>query len=121
LPWDEIKGTLFNRTPLINDRVIASLNKSYNDRLKSDTNLNEFALEAAEFRKSLKETRISLNESVRRKEMEAAEKRSAANNTMDTQLTGPENTPISNLSELEDEYLREGLLVLYDLIISKIG
>ncbi len=121
LPWDEIRGTLFQRTPLINDKVIADINKSYSIRFKTDPELNQFALETEDFKKSLAETKISLNEDIRKKEMEEAEKKKAGNKSLDTTIKTPESKPVQNLSELNDEYLREGLLVLSDLINTKIG
>jgi carboxyl-terminal processing protease len=121
LPWDEIKGTLYQKTPLVNDRTIADLNKLYTNRLKSDVNLQRFAAETDETRQSYRETRISLNETVRRTEMEEAEKRRAANDKMDTKLVGKESGEPSELLEIDDEYLREGLFVLSDMLITKIG
>lgn len=121
LPWDEIRGTLYQKTPVINDRVLAGLNKNYSERLKSDPGLTKLVKETEETRKSMKDTRISLNEAVRKKEMEDAEKRAAAAK-MNTKIAGKEGTPASTLLEdLEDEYLREGLFVLGDLITTKIG
>lgn len=120
LPWDEIRGTMYQKTPVINERVIAGLNKSYNDRLKKDAALNRFVNETEEARKNLHDTKISLNETVRKKEMEEAEKRSAAAK-LNTKIAGKEKEQPSELFELDDEYLREGLFVLSDLITTKIG
>ena len=121
LPWDEIRGTFYHKTPVINDRVVAGLNKAYGERLKNDEVLNRFAVETEEARKNLRDTRISLNEVQRKKEMEAAEKK-AGTARLNTRLPGNEtDRPSKNLVELDDEYLREGLLVLGDLITSKIG
>lgn len=120
LPWDEIRGTLYQKTPVVNPRLIASLNKSYNERLKTDPNLNRFVDSTAVTRKNMKDTRVSLNEEVRKKEMEEAQKRSAETK-LNTKIAGKEKLPTSDLRELTDEYLREGLFVLGDLINSKIG
>ncbi|MFZ6009964.1 MAG: carboxy terminal-processing peptidase [Bacteroidota bacterium] len=121
LPWDEIRGTLYQKTPVINDRVIAGLTKSYNERLKSDPSLGRFVSETEEARRNLQDTKVSLNEATRKKEMEEAEKRAAALK-LDTKIVGKEGTPAtSDLHDLDDEYLREGLIVLGDLITSKIG
>jgi carboxyl-terminal processing protease len=118
LPWDEIKGTLFQKTPLINDRVLASLNKTYKERLKSDPMLTKLVDETAEIRKGYKETKISLSEAKRRKEMEAADLKRGQEN-IDTKLVGKDQLPVnSDLKEVDDEYLREGLFILSDLIAS---
>lgn len=122
LPWDEIRGTLYQKTPVINDRIIAGLNKSYNERLKTDTQLNRFVTETEEARKNMRDTRISLNEAKRKKEMERAEKRAAASGKLNTKIDTKETgQKVTDLSTLDDEYLREGLFVLSDLIVTKIG
>lgn len=121
LPWDEIKGTLYQKTTNINDKLLANLTKSYNARLKNDPELNRFVNETEEVRKSLAETRVSLNETRRRQEMEEADKRKASNNLLNKRIPGKEVENVDELSKMDDEYLREGLLVLTDLITSKIG
>ena len=121
LPWDEIRGTLYSKTPVVNDKIIADLNKSYQNRIKTDKELDEFIMETEEARKRINETSVSLNEKVRKTEMEEAEKRKVSNDRMGTTLGNKETKEINDLSELHDEYLREGLLVLSDLITSKIG
>lgn len=120
LPWDEIKSALYQRTPMVNDKVLAALNKAYRERLKTDPYLNKFVNETNETRRNIEQTRVSLNEAIRKKEMEEAELRKAANHKMDTKLDG-EGRAISTPLQLDDEYLREGLMVLSDLITSKIG
>ncbi|HEX7015641.1 MAG TPA: carboxy terminal-processing peptidase [Cyclobacteriaceae bacterium] len=119
MPWDEISGTMFQRTPLINPNVIAGLNRAYKERLRTDSSLNRFVKETDEFRKSLNETRVSLNEAVRREEMEKTSVDST--NVLSTRIRSAEIPPVEDLSDLKDEYLREGLLVLSDLIATKIG
>lgn len=120
LPWDEIKGTLYQKTPMINDRVISNLTKAYQDRLKTDAALQRFVNETEETTRSFKETKVSLNEVTRKKEMEEAEKKKAANDKLNTKIVGKEGTPV-DLMQMDDEYLREGLFVLGDLITTKLG
>jgi carboxyl-terminal processing protease len=120
LPWDEIRGTMYQKTPVINDRVLAGLNKSYGERLKTDPTLSKFVTETAEARRNLNDTKVSLNETIRKKEMEEAEKKSAAAK-LNTKIGGKETAKTSDLREMADEYLREGLFVLGDLIVTKIG
>jgi carboxyl-terminal processing protease len=52
--------------------------------------------------------------------MEEAEKRTAQSK-LNTKIVGKERPATSDLKELEDEYLREGLFILGDLITTKIG
>lgn len=121
LPWDEIRGTLYQKTPVINDRVLAGLNKSYKDRLQKDEALNLFVKETEEARKSLLQTKVSLNETIRKKEMEEAEARKANNDKLSSKIIDKETGQTHDLLKMDDEYLREGLFVLSDLINSKIG
>lgn len=120
LPWDEIRGTLYQKTPMINDKVLTSLTKAYQERLKTDAALQRFVIETEETTRSYKETKVSLHELTRKREIEEAEKKKAANDKLDTKIVGKEGTPV-DLMELNDEYLREGLFVLGDLITSKLG
>lgn len=121
LPWDEIKGALYQKTPLINDKVLAALNKNYKERLKSDPGLAKLVSETEELKKALRETKVSLNEATRRKEMEQADLK-RGQQKLDTKVVGKDQAPVINdLKDVNDEYLREGLFVLSDLITAKIG
>lgn len=121
LPWDEIKGTLYQKTPMVNDRTLASLNKLYQQRLHDDPQLKRFVSETAEARRSYQETKISLNETLRKKEMDEAEKRKAANDKLGTKIVQKESGETVDLLDLDDEYLREGLFVLSDMLSTKLG
>lgn len=121
MPWDEINGTLFQKTPVVNDKVLANINKAYQERLKNDKSLSQFVIETDEIRKSYRDTRVSLNEVVRKKEMEEVEKKKAANSKMQGHIPAKEVPEPKTLDDLDDEYLREGLFVLSDLITTKIG
>ena len=120
LPWDEIKGTLYQKTPLVSDKLIAYLNKDYKQRMKSDGQLSKFVADTQEIKKNMKQTRVSLNEEKRRNELKESERRKE-NSSLSTKVNTLEGKPTENLKELDDEYLREGILVLTDIIFSKIG
>jgi carboxyl-terminal processing protease len=119
LPWDEIKSTLYQKTPIVNDRMLVQLNKYYQERLKNDARLNDLLSQTAEARMNFNQTRISLNEEVRRKEIEEAERK--RNSKPGNTKLDQEGKPVSSDITMDDEYLREGLLVLTDLIASRIG
>src|SRR5882762_8699518 len=72
LPWDVIGAAAFQKTPDINDKLIASLSKSYNSRVKHDQSLKNFITDTEDLRKGLHQTSISLNEAKRKKQMEEA-------------------------------------------------
>lgn len=121
LPWDVIKKTDFQKTPDVTDKLVVGLTKNYQDRLKFDATLKRYAGEVEDIRKNLSETRISLNEVKRKQEMEEVEKKKAANESLDTKVTNKEGLSADDLSKLKDEYLREGLLILSDLVTRHIG
>ncbi|MBX2963006.1 MAG: carboxy terminal-processing peptidase [Cyclobacteriaceae bacterium] len=121
LPWDEIRSTLYQKTPYVNSKVLAQLNKSYQERLKSDPFLSDFVSQTQEVRKNFNQTKVSLNEEIRRKEMDEAERKVSTTRQPGNIQLDKEGKPVSNVLETKDEYLREGLLVLSDLITTKIG
>lgn len=121
LPWDVIKAASFQRVTDVNNKVIAQLNRSYQDRTKFDSSLKKYIRETEELRLNLTETKISLSETVRKKELEEEEKKKASDK-LDTKLqTTKEGIPVSDLQKVDDEYLREGLLILTELLTKRIG
>ncbi len=120
LPWDVIGAASFQKTTDVSDKIIASLNKSYSERAKNDPSLKNFIVDTDDLRKNLHETTVSLNEAKRRKQMEEAEKKKASGK-LDTKLTSKEGLPQDELLKLNDEYLREGLLILTDLVSKRVG
>ena len=119
LPWDVIKKTEFQKTPDITDKLVVGLTKNYQDRLKFDATLKRYAGEIDDIKRNLSETKISLNEIKRKQEMEEAEKKKADN--LSTKISSKEGLSTDDLSKLKDEYLREGLLILSDLVTRRIG
>ncbi len=121
LPWDVIKAASFQRSNEINEKVISRLNRSYQERMKFDTSLKKYIRETEELKNNLTQTKISLNEVTRKKEYDEAESKKALNK-LDTKLpASKEGMPVTELQKLEDEYLREGLLILTELLTKRIG
>ena len=126
LPWDVIKSASFQKTPDVNANIIAGLNKSYQERTKVDPALKKFIVDTEELRKNLADTKISLNEATRKREMDEAEKKKLANDKdkLDTKLPpkdGKEGVAVKELTKMDDQYLREGLLILSELVTKRIG
>ncbi|MEQ8364362.1 MAG: carboxy terminal-processing peptidase [Cyclobacteriaceae bacterium] len=121
LPWDVIKSTPFKKASDIDSKLLAGLNQSYNERAKFDQNLKRYISETEDLKKSLAETRISLNEAKRKKEMEEAERKKAMSKDMATKIGNNDGLPEDELIKLKDEYLRESLLILSDLVTNRIG
>lgn len=53
--------------------------------------------------------------------MEEAEKEKAANANLDTKIGSKEGLSTDDLSKMKDEVLREGLLILSEMVNSRIG
>jgi len=122
LPWDVIGAASFEKFKDVSDKLLTDLNKSYRDRAKHDNSLKTFINDTEDLRQTLQKTRISLNEQKRKKEMEEAEKKKASGK-LDTKLSAnKEGLPEEDaLLKLNDEYLREGLLILSEIVISRVG
>jgi carboxyl-terminal processing protease len=121
LPWDEIRSAMYQKTPVVTDKVIANLTRAYQERLKKDPALMDLVVQTEETRKNLAQNRVSLNEEVRRKEMEESERKRSARKQPGEAKLDREGKPVNGQLKLDDEFLREGLLVLSDLITFKIG
>ncbi len=120
LPWDVIKPANFQKANEINGQIISGLNKAYLERAKFDVSLKKYISETDDLRSKLSESKISLNESKRKIEVDEIEKDKAVEK-LDTKLTGKEGLPVDELINLKDEYLREGLLILGDLVTKRFG
>ena len=121
LPWDVIKAVPFQRASDVNDKTIAILNQSFQDRMKGDAGLRKYASDTEELKRNLSQTKISLSEVIRKKELEEVEKKKAAEK-LDVKLTTTkEGLPVNDLQKLDDEFLREGLLILSELLTKRIG
>ena len=120
LPWDVINKANYQKTPDVNEKLLSQVRKTYQQRADQDPKLKKYYEDINELRNSISNTRVSLNESVRRKEMQEAEERKTKNSKLDTKINNTE-TGTDDLSSMQDEFLREGLLILSELIKSRIG
>lgn len=116
LPWDQIKETKFSSTNEISGDLLASLNASHSNRLQNDPMLKQLVKDVNELRDSMNDTKISLNEESRKKERE---RRSKSGNDLGTEIV--KEGELEDIIEIEDTYLREGVIVLSELVKSKIG
>jgi carboxyl-terminal processing protease len=121
LPWDVIKPVMFQKAGNITPKTIAQLNQSFKDRMKFDANLKKYSADVEELKKTLSQTKISLNETVRKQEMDEAEKKKSSTK-MDTKISvNGDGMPVNTLEKMDDEFLREGLLILSELLTKRIG
>src|SRR6218665_2007035 len=108
LPSDEIKKTNYNAVGNVNPKLISSLTQLLDERMKSDSLFRKFVKETEQQKKFLDDTKISLQESFRRKEMEELKTDSLAVSKTSPKAKAGE----TDINKLDDEYLREGLLAL---------
>ena len=120
LPWDVIKSTPFQKVADVNDKLLVELNKLYQERMKFDTSLKKYISETEDLKKNLAQTKISLNEAKRKVEMAEAEKKKTLYEKLNTKIS-KEGLPSNDLQKMNDEYLRESLLILTELVNKRIG
>ncbi len=119
LPWDRISSTSYKSTDDINPSLIAKINTDYSKRFQTDPFLMELKDEVDEIVESINETKISLNEAKRIQQQEERDKRKADRRKLSGEIVieHPENNKI----DIEDKYLREGIIILSEVIKSTIG
>ncbi len=121
LPWDVINSIPFQKASIVDQKLLSGLKKSYQGRIKNDSTLKSYIRDTEELKSTLSDTKISLNEAKRKLEMEEAEKRKVANKSMGTEVNAFDGLTKDGLQGLKDEYLRESLMILTDMITRRIG
>lgn len=119
LPWDKIQPAGFQSANKVSDKMVVHLNRSLQERMKTDPKLREYVAETEELRSNMNQTKISLNENFRRNEISEAEKKKAQA-ALDTKVKSKENGS-DELNSMKDEVLREGLLLLAEIVTKRIG
>ncbi len=121
LPWDVISSASFQKSGEVNEKILAAINKNYQERLKTDLLLKKYIEDTADLKKNLSISKVSLNEAKRKSEMQEAASKKHKNEKLDTKIKSIDGIVTQDVSTLEDEFLREGVLVLADLLLKKIG
>lgn len=121
LPWDVINSVPFQKVSSVDQKLLSGLKKSYQERVKNDNALKNYILDTEELKSNLSDTKISLNEAKRKLEIEEAEKRKLANKNMGTEVNAFDGLANDGLQALKDEYLRESLMILTDMITRRVG
>jgi carboxyl-terminal processing protease len=118
LPWDQIKKTDYKSYEKVSAKTLQQLSLAHSQRLKNDSALKNLEEETRELKQNLANTRVSLHEDTRKKEMEEADKRRANRTKMEGATVDTETRkPSKDSIEVKDTYLREGLFILSDLIL----
>jgi len=123
LEWDQIESSNYQTSSYIDEDIIAKLNEKHKQRLKEEQYLKNLENDVNEAVMQQNMYRISLNIDKRKAENEEAmERRNAANELNDKISSDPELiNKINTDGEIKDPYLREGIVVLADLIALGIG
>jgi len=129
LPWDKIPASNFKPVNNISENLVAVLEKNYEKRLQTDSDLKTLQQQISEIKKARANTRVSLQEAKRRKDREEEEKRNklVASTQADAQDTQPnsEAEPTANdtikkkLYNLKtDDYMKETTRLVADLLLA---
>lgn len=123
LEWDQIESSEYIPSNHINEKIIADLNEKHEKRLKEEQYLQNLKNDVDEAVNQQNMYRVSLNMETRKAENEAAmARRNAANELREKISSDPELiNKINTDGEIKDPYLREGIVVLADLIALGIG
>lgn len=120
MPYDKIKSSSFRPVNDLDPKLIAELNKRYNERLKTDKGLQELVETAKEMRENRNIKEISLNETKRLEKHKKDEERRKSLQKMEGQVVNTETgTSEDSGLNLKDQYLKEGLLILADMVAIK--
>lgn len=122
MPWGKIKPAKFQPTNQVTPEIVRNLNQYYDSRLKSDQELKNLIAEIDEAKKERAETKVSLNMETRRAQMKAAEQIREARNRLNGRI---DQSEIKTLNEkdpqIKDIYLKEGLMLMTEMAIRKVG
>ncbi|MBK6264401.1 carboxy terminal-processing peptidase [Marivirga sp. S37H4] len=123
IEWDQIETSDFEKTNYLNEQVIAKLNEKHEFRLNNLEYLKSLKQDVDEAIMDQERASISLNMEKRKAENEAAlERRNAANKLNEKISADPDiKNKVNTDGEIKDPYLREGIVVLADLIALGIG
>ncbi|UZR94602.1 carboxy terminal-processing peptidase [Chondrinema litorale] len=112
LPWDQIRSTVYQTMNQVDEKLIDRLNISYSQRLKTNKELQEL-IEGIEYIKENKgKDQISLNEEVRKEELEEEEAKREKMKISDSDEEGEGESEKKD----DDIYLKEGTLILAEMI-----
>ncbi len=120
LPWDQIAGTDYVASNKVDKQMIAELEKAYAIRLSSDKKLKELVQDTEKLQERLSNTKISLNYKEREKEREEDEKIMKSREKLSGVIDAEEIKKKDNFP-VDDQYLKEGLIILANMVNRNIG
>ena len=123
LPWDKINSTQFQISNSVSLDLLKKLNYDYNERLKSDPELKGLVEETMELNKTMNAKELSLNETERKAERDRLEAKNKSKTILPESTTVNAESGASKTDKfpVDDKYLREGLVILAEMITARIG
>jgi len=112
LPWDQIPTSKFNKYADLS-KVIPVLKEKHEKRIKDNADFKYLLEDIAEYNKQKDQKEISLNEKVRRKEMEDYDKKKKERERL--KLGGKKEVDVPE-TETKDFELKEGAFILADYL-----
>jgi carboxyl-terminal processing protease len=117
LPSDEIRTAKYTPAGQITDKKVETLRKSFEKRLKTDAELKELVQSIEDLRKLRQNSKISLNETKRKQEIDEYEKKQKQKANLEDDDESPaEAKPTEEKKEKKDLYLQNAAQVLAELI-----
>ena len=119
LKWDRIPSADYVLDNTITKEFLIQLNDKYQNRAKSDIDLQLLIKDLNRLKELRNNKEISLNEAIRKKEQEEEEQLKPKNDNIESIHYSKEGYSSSTSGQslnLEDVYLEEGLLILADVV-----
>ena len=117
LPWDQIPATYFKPMHSVDNSLISALNDFHQGRMDTDADLKALLDDYQASREARNRTEVSLNETVRREEMEARQRRIAnQENLMDDTISPDGEVNAEEQETLDDTLLWEGVMLMAKLL-----
>ncbi len=124
LPWDQIRSVEFEATNDLNEEMLSQLNKSHEERMKTNENLINLLEDIEELKALQNQKEVSLVESVRREERDRLEEKRASRREVIKEQNSADDEDFKEkikIKDIDDPYLEESIYILIDLASGKIG
>lgn len=122
LPWDQISSSEYSEVDNVTPELLTALLKNYEQRLSNDPGLKDLVDEIEDVKIGRERKSVTLNELTRKAQIEEIEAKQAKRAKPDGAVIDLEygGVKVKNLN-IDDQYLKEGLLILSEIAIRNIG
>lgn len=119
LPWDQISAARYETVNHVTAPLVSWLVENHKKRLKTDEKLVKLVSDLKEFKEARENKEISLNETIRKKEREEAEKKRAVLASVKDETAEDdeeETSTVNTKASKNDVYLQEAGRVVVDMV-----